>query len=67
MGYRLLSAMTEDDAALVGYSGTQLGRSIRATTSTESESIKLSITLTTLACVVAAQRQLAALISSPRG
>ena len=54
----------------VGYYDTPLGHSTRAT---ERESIKLSITLAAILCVVAAQRQLAALRcigktnSSPRG
>ena len=59
----------------VGYFGTQLGHSTRASTSTERESIRQSITLAAIAlshCVAAAQWQVAALLvgktkSSPDG
>ena len=40
----------------VGYSGTQLGHSTHASTTTKRESI--SITLADIACVVAVQQQL---------
>ena len=53
-------ATTDHEAIRVGYSGTQLGHITRASTSTEKESIRLSISLVDIVCVLAAQRQLAA-------
>ena len=67
------SAVEQDDESLrirVGYFGTQLGHSTRASTSTERESIRLSIAFAAIASVVPAQWQLAApgkINSSPRG
>ena len=49
---------TDHEALRVGYSGTQLGHITRSSTSTERESIRLTITLVAIVCVVAAQRQL---------
>ena len=63
-------ATTDHEAIRVGYSGIQLGNITRASTRTERESIRLSITLAAIAYVVAAQWQLAAPCktnSSPRG
>ena len=54
-------ATTDHVALRVGYSGAPLGHITRASTSTEGESINLSITLAAIVCVVAAQQQLAAL------
>ena len=52
-------ATTDHEAIRVGYSGIQLGNITRASTRTERESIRLSITLVAIVCVVATQQQLA--------
>ena len=59
MGYKLWTT-TNHEAMRVGYSGTQLGYSTRASTRTARQSIRLSMTLVTVACVVAIQPQAAA-------
>ena len=67
MGYRLGYERSRSRPTLslrVGYSDTQLGHSTpvhRLAARTERESIRQSITLPAISCVVAAQRQLAAL------
>ena len=58
MGYIDLGSVGYDGSRryVRGYSGTQLGHSTRASTTTERESI--SVTLADIACVVAVQQQL---------